>query len=74
MDAIALFPFRPEAHFFIAEFYEPNNKWKQMKMHTQMGLEYYNEAWEVEDIPGFDTPINRRRTVNMLIHLKPPTL
>ena len=54
MDAIALFPFRPEAHFFIAEFYEPNNKWKQMKMHTQMGLEYYNEAWEVEDIPGFD--------------------
>lgn len=38
MDAIALCPDRPEAYFFICEFYEPHHKWKQVKMHAQLGL------------------------------------
>lgn len=58
LDAIALMPYRPEAHFFISEFYEPNQKWKQVKMHSQLGLEWYlnpfGEKIEDLDIPGYD--------------------
>ena len=54
MDAIALMPYRPEAHFFICQFYEPNHKWKQVKMHAQLGLHPYIGRTTALDIPGYD--------------------
>ena len=55
MDAIALMPYRPEAHFFICQFYEPNHKWKQVKMHAQLGLQASQDFLNEEiDIPGYD--------------------
>jgi|TARA_B100001093_G_scaffold517606_1_gene599677 hypothetical protein len=55
-DAIALMPYRPEAHFFLAEYLETLQEWKPMLMHTNLALEWYNEGYDEEwvlDIPGY---------------------
>ena len=57
MDAIALQPHRPEAHFFIAQFLETLHEWKAMLMHINLALEWYENGGRVSDeldIPGYD--------------------
>ena len=41
-DAIALMPYRPEAHFFLAQFLETLQEWKPMLMHINLALEWYD--------------------------------
>tara|TARA_Y100000389_G_C17408696_1_gene489592 strand:+ start:59 stop:1288 length:1230 start_codon:yes stop_codon:yes gene_type:complete len=55
-DAIALMPYRPEAHFFLAQFLETLQEWKPMLMHINLALEWYDNYHDEEcilDIPGY---------------------
>ena len=56
-DAIALMPYRPEAHFFLAEFLETLQEWKPMLMHVNLALEWYHDSDGLSQwtyvIPGY---------------------
>lgn len=55
-DAIALMPRRPEAHFFLAQHLESYQEWKQMLVHINSALEWYdNDLLNSNlDISGYD--------------------
>ena len=38
LDAAALLPERPEAHYLLSKFYEMGNMWKNSLMHANIGL------------------------------------
>lgn len=56
MDAIALMPYRPEAHFFLAEFLQELHEWKASLMHVNTALEWYENGGRHSDelnLPGY---------------------
>lgn len=51
LDAAAIFPDRPEAHYFLSKHHELGNNWKHCYLHAKLGL----LAEDVEDI-GVEYP------------------
>jgi hypothetical protein len=52
LQAAALIPERPEAHYFICKHYEENNEWRQCLLHAQFGLKADQHDDIDVDYPG----------------------